>query len=1843
MRVALQSVESARRNTGRVDDRRATHVGHYLVGSGRPGFEREIAHRPRISQRLRRGALRHATALYLGSIALITALILAAALGYAWLRVGTRVSLLWVAILMLIPASEVAVAVVQRSLARLIKPRRLPRVDLEAGIPENARTMVIVPTLFSDVQAVEDLLAHLEVQALGNLDACLHFAILSDFTDADAARLPGDEAILEAATTGVQQLNARQPAGQDNRFFLFHRERRWNEKEGLWMGWERKRGKIEEFNRLLRGATDTSFRHVIGDRSILPAVQHCITLDTDTRLPRDAARALIGIAVHPLNRPRIDTGLRRVTEGYGILQPRVSVTMASAAGSVFARVYAGHTGVDPYTTAVSDIYQDVFAEGIFAGKGLYHVDAFKATLDGRVPENALLSHDLFEGLHARAALVTDVEVVDDYPATVLAHVRRQRRWVRGDWQILLWLFPFVPTARGFERNRLPLISRWKIFDNLRRSLVAPALLALLVGGWLGLPGRPLVWTSVALAVIGAPLLLTLGRVFTAPWPRGPMVVFLRLLADDVETAFAQAALTLVLLAYHAWEMMHAIILTLVRLVITQRRLLEWETAASVAARVAGLSGGSGLRTFVIEMAPSPIIALLLLGTIQVFAPGALLGALPFLGAWLLAPVIAHWLSRPVVVRLWTWSPAERQRLRRLARKTWHYFAVFVGPDDHWLPPDNFQEASGARLARRTSPTNIGMGLLSTLAAHDLGYIDTEELVRRLEAMLDTIEALERHEGHLLNWYDTQSMAPLWPRYVSTVDSGNLVTALMTLATGLEQIGGEPQTEAQLQAGLADTADVLRASASQIGIADPPLVRLNSALESIASAVQDALARGDHDSPRRTPPAWPDVIRAIDAVLESPERAAASTPATEPDGLILVRALRATLVRLSDPAPAYWPDRLTTLADRCRSIADGMHFGFLYDRTRHLFSIGYRLADADGPGRLDSAYYDLLASEARLASFIAIAKGDVPQRHWFHLGRLVVSVEGVPTLLSWSATMFEYLMPSLLMRSFPGTLLDQTCRRAVRRQIQYGRQRGVPWGISESAYSVVDRHDTYQYKAFGVPGLGLKRGLADDLVVAPYATALAIQLEPKAALDNLERLTASGGEGRFGYYDAIDYTPRKTFELEEAGAQAPGTRGVVVQTFMAHHQGMVLVALANALLDDVMIARFHADSRVQATELLLQERVPRHAAAAPPRPPEETRKAWTAAASTVRRFRTPHTYYPHAQFLSNGTYVTALTNAGGGASRWRDLSITRWREDRTSDAGGQFLYLRDVRSGLLWSATYQPTCREPEAYLVTFSSEKGVYLRTDDGIETQLVVVVSVEDDVEVRRLSITNNSDRPREIEITSYAEIVLGRPEDDFAHPAFGKLFVETEYLPASSAIVCGRRPRAASEAGAWAFHALSVEGRTQSPTEWETSRARFLGRGRTPARPIALDGRSLTGTTGAVLDPIVSLRQRIRLEPGGFARISFATGAASDQETARTLAQKYHDRGAAARAAAMAFTHSQMWLRHLGITSELARQYDRLASRVLYLDESLRSEAATLAANTLGQTSLWAHGISGDLPILLVKVVEENDLALVRQVLQAQEYWRLKALRADVVILNEHPVSYLDEMHEHLTALIERGPWGAWKDRPGGVFLRRSDGLGEQERTLLQSVARAILAGNRGELAQQLDVPTPAPTVPRPWPSPAPPETPPPPTPVEPPPLTMPNGTGGFTVDGREYVIALQDGSETPAPWVNVLANPQFGSLVTASGASFTWSENSRQNRITPFANDPISDPTAEAIFFRDDETGEIWGATPGPLPRPSVRPVAGAAPRRRDGVRAPHGANCTSNWTCSCSPTSRSRPRC
>jgi cyclic beta-1,2-glucan synthetase len=1782
-RSELDVAHAAMAHTHEVDeaaDDRRSDPGFYLVGPGRPAFELTLGYRAPPMLRVLRVYVAAATPWYLGTIAVLGGLILALPLLAAGASSMTPLGLLVLALLAIVPASDLAIALLNRGVTALVAPAVLPRLELRDGVPSHLRTMVVVPMLLTDVAEVEEQIERLEVHYLANPDGDLRFAVLSDWMDAPIETGPGDAEALRAAREGIARLNRRHGSAPDGgeRFFLFHRRRRWNEGERVWMGWERKRGKLHELNRLLRGATDTSF--VPSDAVAPTGVRYVITLDADTRLPRGAVERLVGAMAHPLNRPRFDPGGRRVVEGYAVLQPRVTPPLPGGDGSFFQRLSSGPAGIDPYAAAVSDVYQDLWGEGSYTGKGIYDVDAFETALAGRVPENTLLSHDLFEGVFARAGLVTDVELFESAPSHYGVAAARQHRWARGDWQLLPWILGI----------RLRGIGRWKMLDNLRRTVSAPAAFLALVAAWM-VPGASApMWSAFIVATVAVPALLpVLGGLI--PHRRGiSKRSHARAVGRDIVLAASQVGLTLTMLAYQAWLMSDAIVRTFVRMYVTRRRLLEWMTAAQAKA---GLR--LDLRGFYRRMVGGVALAAAAAVAVAWGRPEAWPAALPFLLLWAAAPAAARWISVPrSTTRAQPLSPADARALRLTARRTWRYFATFAGPVDHALPPDNFQETPSPVVAHRTSPTNIGLYLLSTVAARDFGWLGTLDTVERLEATLATMSDLERFRGHFYNWYDTRRCQPLEPKYVSSVDSGNLAGHLIALANAVKEMVDRPRLERSALAGIEDAALLVRLSTvvAAGGDARPGQAtrrRLEEALDAVTTIAQEPLPDAAE---------WPARLATLKARARSVLDVAWALVDEDPLGaqvemLVWAEALGATIdshLRDLDVGETL-KRRLATLARTARAMVGAMDFGFLFDPMRKLFAIGYRVADAT----LDPGRYDLLASEARLASFVAIAKGDVPVSHWFRLGRALTPVELDSVLVSWSGSMFEYLMPALVMRAPAGSLLEQTSRLVVGRQITYGAERGVPWGVSESAYNVRDLEMTYQYSNFGIPGLGLRRGLDEDVVIAPYATGLAAMIDPTAAVRNFRRLAAAGASGAHGFYEALDYTAPRLPE---------GAKLAVVRAYMAHHQGMVVVAIANALHDGAMRARFHAEPIVQATELLLQERTPRDVAVARPRA-DEVRAVGDVrelVAPVERHFGSPHGSMPRTQLLSNGRYAVMLTTAGSGYSRWRDLAITRWREDVTRDAWGAYVFLRDVHSGEGWSAGYQPVGGKPDSYEVTFSEDRVEIVRRDGAIGTSLQVIVSPEDDAEVRRLSLTNFGTKRREIELTSYAEVVLAPPAADIAHPAFSNLGVETECVPGFDTLLATRRPRSRGEAPVWLAHVAVVEGDPAGELQWETDRARFLGRGREIRIAAAVtDGRPLSNTTGAVLDPIVSLRRRVRLGPGETVRVVFSTLVAPSRAEALGLAEKYRDPATFDRTATLAWTQAQVQQHHLGIGPDEAHLFQNLASRVLYSDRALRPSAEILTRQTGGPEALWAHGISGDLPIVLVRIDETDDVGIVRQLLRAHEYWRMKRLAVDLVILNERAPSYVQDLQALLETLLRMSQSARPHDGPeprGNVFIVRADRVTASQRDVLQSAARAVLSSRRGTLAEQL-ARAPRPDAAR--------LTPPrrpararvtPGVAIPPRDLEFFNGVGGFAKDGREYVAILGEGCSTPAPWINIIANPSFGFQVSEAGSGYTWSLNSRENQLTAWSNDPVSDPPGEIIYVRDDETGELWGPTALPI---------------------------------------------
>ncbi|HET9321643.1 MAG TPA: glucoamylase family protein, partial [Bryobacteraceae bacterium] len=884
--------------------------------------------------------------------------------------------------------------------------------------------------------------------------------------------------------------------------------------------------------------------------------------------------------------------------------------------------------------------------------------------------------------------------------------------------------------------------------------------------------------------------------------------------------------------------------------------------------------------------------------------------------------------------------------------------------------------------------------------------------------------------------------------------------------------------------------------------------------------------------------------------------------------------------------------IESLALDCGELA-AMEYDFLFNKARNLLAIGYNVSDR----RRDASYYDLLASEARLCSFVAIAQGQLPQESWFALGRLLTTVGGEPTLLSWSGSMFEYLMPLLVMPTYENTLLDQTCKAVVERQIEYGKTRGRPWGMSESGYNTIDVHLNYQYRAFGVPGLGLKRGLAEDLVIAPYASALALMVAPEEACLNLERLAADGFEGKYGFYEAIDYTPSRV---------PRGQSAAVVRSFMAHHQGMTVLSLAYLLLDRPMQKRFESDPSFQATTLLLQERIPKATAFhSDTAELSGFRAVSSAPEAPVRVYTSPSTPIPEVQLLSNGRYHVMITNAGGGYSRWNDIAVTRWREDTTCDNWGTFCYVRDTTSGEFWSTAFQPTLKQRKTYEAIFWEGRAEFRSGGRVYDMHTEIAVSPEDDIELRRVTITNRSRTRRTIDVTSYAEVVLASAAADTLHPAFSNLFVQTEIVPERQAILCTRRPRSRDEQAPWMFHLMAVHGADTGGVSYETDRMRFIGRGNTVANPQAMSGPSaLSGSQGSVLDPIVAIRSRITLDPEQSATINIVTGVGATRDACLGLVEKYQDQRLANRVFDLAWTHGQVVLRQLNATEADAQLYGRLASSVIYANAALRADASVLIKNRRGQSSLWGYSISGDLPIVLLQIGELANIDLVRQLVQAHAYWRLKGLAADLVIWNEDHAGYRQLLQDQIMGLIAAGVEANLTDRPGGIFIRPGDQISDEDRILIQSVARVIITDSRGSLADQIDGRS---TVDVPVPMFAPART----RRTDPPAsaaaplreLIFFNGLGGFTPDGREYVITIAEGQTTPAPWINVLANPNFGTVLSDSGSAYTWSENAHEFRLTTWSNDAVSDSGGEAFYLRDEDSGNFWSPTP--LPRRGANP--------------------------------------
>jgi cyclic beta-1,2-glucan synthetase len=1586
-------------------------------------------------------------------------------LPFAW-KMGLALLAIW-------PASEAVIAVFNRLVSESVPPRRLPRMALPDGIPAAHRVLVVIPAMLSDSITLQALVKQLELHHLANQEPHAQFALLSDFMDADEASQATDELMLAEAVALIDALDARHAAtmvsGQ-RRFLLLHRPRRWSPTEQRWIGWERKRGKLAELIAWLAGTQPSPFIDLGALSTPHAQTPYVLTLDSDTLLPPGSLRELVGVAAHPLNQPHVDPILRRVVSGYGILQPRIVGPMSTAEERTFYHwLFAGQSGVDPYSAVSSEVYQDVFDEGTFSGKGLLHVQAMQAVLGGHLPDGLVLSHDLIEGCVARCGGVSDITLIEDDPRHAGVAALRLHRWTRGDWQLL-------PVLLQWRRYSLSTIHKWKVIDNLRRSLVEPMSMALIVGCLLVDPH--LAWAALALvsAAFGAGSLM--GAVASLVPRRSDLAWrhFFKGALIDVGRATGSTAWRLSQLLSQAGLLIDAMVRALYRMTWSHHHLLQWTTTAATTARGGQLTSskwalwhGQGF---------TPLAAgFLATGLWLMHTPAPVL-SLALCALWAGAP---YW--RQVASRAWAkagpaqpLSKTDRDYLLGVARDTWRLFEQHVGPETHHLPPDNVQTMPYTMVAERTSPTNIGLYLLATACAHEFGWITLSDYLARCEATLATLSRMQRHRGHFLNWYDTRDLTPLLPIYVSTVDSGNLCGHLLAVASACE------------------------------GWAQDPLL------------IQD----GDAGQ---------------DKVL-----------------------------------------RLGNMAASCRALAQQAEFGFLFDKKRRLLHIGYRVTEQ----QLDKGYYDLLASEARLASLWAIAKGDVPVSHWMALGRPFYAVGADTGMRSWSGSMFEYLMPSLMLDELPASALGQAGCSAIHEQIAYGRHMGLPWGMSESAYAASDHTLAYQYAPQGVPRLALRRTPAGELVVAPYATALAAMWEPEAACENLRRLEGLKARGALGFMEAIDFTVDR---------QAVGDTATPVSTYMAHHQGMTIVALAHVLLDGTPRRWGMADAHLASVASLLQERVPR----ALPRlvtPLSVTafladrRERFTA----VTRDMVPgEQALQPTQLLSNGRYSVALRANGAGWSRFQGLDITRWRDDALRDAHGSFLYLRRQPHLPPVSLTQHPAPDGDAHYQTTFQSDR-VHLDAQwPDMRTRCTVWVSPEDDIELRQIELWNTSGQAISLELMSMFEVCLAEARADETHPAFGNLFVQADWDAGDHALYLSRQPRLSTEKGLHAVHFIAHADANLSVVRVQTDRARWMGRHRDATHPLAHVESILAPSGSCVtgLDPVAALSMQLTLPAYSSVQLTLGTAAGDSRAALETLVDRYHQRALIERSSLMSATFMGIRLREMALPSD-----DRVAIRVLTtaLSMVLTRPSLPVGIGVCNRQSLWRFGISGDRPLIVVDISEVQGLRMMNSLAKALRVWSWGGLTCDLVMLNGEAHSYLLPLQRALSTLRDRylsDVVSTVAGRACGLHMLAVNELSPLERTTLNALARVQLHADGRSLSHHVlelaewhdqaqalrDQQATSPLRQA--------------LPIKP--GRASRGTfdpahGGFSFDVSER-------HKPGRPWINVLANPDFGAQVSDAGSGYTWAGNSKLHQLTAWSNDPVSDQSGEGFFVQNVQSREVW----------------------------------------------------
>ena len=2081
--LANEVLEHSKKAKANNEEAYKCHVGYYLVDSGIRDLE---GYYHNINEVISEGT--YLALNTLGTVLLAFLVLLICKLfGVRFTRLQYIVSFLMI----LNPINEIIIALTNWSVSKFLEIKLVPKLDLSKGIPDEDKTVVVIPAIANSIERVKELMEQLEVAYCGNKDKNIYFALLHDFNDSNIETEEEDSEIINAGIKIAKELNKKYYSNnmEDTKFFFLSRKRIYNKKQGVYMGRERKRGKLMEFMALIRGSHEHTYNVISSDINTLKDVKYLVTLDADTFMPRESAFRLIGAMSHVLNTPYIEKD--RVVRGYGIMQPKVTISLEAKNKTYFSRIFGGEGGVDGYSVAYSDTYQDLFGEGSFTGKGIINVDAFYSVLNKSIKDNRVLSHDLLEGALARCALVSDVEFIDGYPAYYESSSRRLHRWTRGDWQLIGWLFS----------KKITLLYKWKIFDNLRRSILAPNLLIALILTLTVLKGS----SQVALLCF---LGLMVSLVFTVT----DFVVTPKNKLMGTFKNFEQIVLIITFIPYTAFLMMDAILITLFRVCISKRNLLEWESSENVER-----THNNSFKAYLKRMWISPIMGLLVLylsfsGSFGVVTYNTIIA-----GLWIVSPYVAYSISKKIPKYENYLEHEEKIYLRGISRRIWAYYQDFVNEENNYLAPDNYQEKPFKGVAHRTSPTNIGMGLISNVVAYDLGYISIGEFVERVDLILSNMKDLKTFHGHYLNWYDTKTKEPLWPRYISTVDSGNLLGYLWVVKKAMEELKNNPVIRVEEIEALNDIYKIIESEDSSISIRFRPNIKIGEYLEVLNEILfklqgfsneeadifennslnendslneneseeenlntNEKVSRKKHKtilkSENKEVDYWLDKLISevkgkikyynyifngieklysndfLEGIPNIKELIHKSEELKESNGDNFENILGEKIINFKEHL-----NRIDKIIEEINIMSEEMDFKFLYDNTRGLFSIGYNVEEDS----LGNSYYDLLASEARAASFIAIAKNDVANSHWFKLSRAMTNAFHTHSLVSWSGTMFEYFMPSLIMKNYPMTLLSQTYKSVIKAQKIYAKQKKTPWGISESAFYEFDVQDNYQYKAFGIPGLGLKRGLEDEIVISPYSTLMILPFAKKSGIKNLKKLEKIGALGRYGFIESLDYTKargdkyilttceenvKKTvdktvdnvhnfteinkklyknnesypqhsvennpqniddtvdnkkyyedihrkieknsgekfdldgeFELNkeldknyktdyeklEEDLCNDGLKPNKVGTYMVHHLGMSLMALDNVLKDNTLINRFHSLPQVKSTELLLKEKIPQNVIFERSEDFSIKNKYFEGEVLIPRIFEGIKFENPEILLLSNGEYSSMITLTGSGYSKKNDMMLYRWKGDSTSDDSGLFFYIKNLNSNDYWSATYEPCKDFGDGYVTEFNLDKAKFNRKDGNIETQMEVVVSSENNFEVRKLTLNNLGDKGRSIEITSYMEITLTAFSADSVHPAFSNLFVQTEYDENENVLIGSRRGRVKGAKVPYIFHKAVVNGEMEGKMTYETSRLNFIGRNKDLKYPAAMENdKALDNTAGTVLDPIMSLRARIRLEAYEKKEIYYITGTCDSRDEALEICRENHEVFRLEKVFDRYSIAIQLELKNLGIKSSQANLFQRLASYIFFLHSGRQDREGYIKNISKHQKDLWAYGISGDLPIILVSAKNEEDINLIVNMLKFHYYLSLKGVKTDLIIYNNEDISYDEPFQKSIMQAINTSNEANSINKAGGIFIYSKSTIDEDIRDLLIGIARLYVDSEKGSILNQIqeieernslsnnevelegfnedlnvhrnihrnahrldEISQPLKTnkvaevsmnldlvknqfneeededdddddddkiefvedenifnieevdedsieredingeeyefhesdlygttnsinkinydeydhdeeiihaedlI----------------SGLERPEVTYRsneesqkklsdelnnsksnevnktdnmdlnhnenksfddefntdnldffNGYGGFNKKDNSYVIKLSNFKNTPAPWINVISNDDFGFHISESGSSYTWCGNSRENKITPWSNDYVRDPMGEALYIRDDVSGKHFSITPKPI---------------------------------------------